>query len=262
MSQAATVLGRSADAERYAAIAVEARDAFGREYVTPNGRLVSDSVTAHALAVRFDLVPAGPTRDRIRQRLAKLVARSGHHISTGFAGTPVVADALCDAGAVDDAYALLLQDTPLSFLYPISMGATTIWERWDGLRPDGTLNPGEMNSFNHYALGSVADWLHRRVAGLAPAEPGYRRVLVRPLPGPGLTHAAATHDTPYGRAEVAWRIDGDRFELTVVVPPNTDADVHLPGHPAPVAVASGTHTWSRPWTAPAGGPDVGRGEVR
>jgi len=212
--------------------------------VTPRGRLVSDSETAHALAIRFGLVPEGARRDRVEQRLVRLVRKAGHHITTGFAGTPVITDALCDAGAVDDAYALLLQEEPLSWLYPVTMGATTVWERWDGLRPDGTLHGGEMNSFNHYALGSVADWLHRSVAGLAPAEPGYRRIVVRPLPGPGLTSARARHDTPYGRAEVGWRIDADRFELDVVVPPNTEAEVWVPGSVEPVVVGSGTRTFT------------------
>ena len=201
------LLGQPARAERYATIAAEARAAFVREYVTPAGRLMSDSETAHALAVRFDLVPAGPQRDRIDGRLPELVRESGHHIRTGFAGTPIITDALCDAGAVDDAYRLLLQEEPLSWLYAVTMGATTVWERWDGLRPDGTLNPGEMNSFNHYALGSVADWLHRSVAGLAPGAPGYRRLLVHPLPGPGLTAAgrAAGHALRPGRGGVAPR---------------------------------------------------------
>ncbi len=243
MSEIASLLDEPSEAERYATLAAEARAAFVREYVTPSGRLVSDSETAHALAIRFDLVPPGPQRDRIDARLGHLVRTAGHHITTGFAGTPIITDALCDSGAVDDAYALLLQEEPLSWLYAVTVGATTVWERWDGLRPDGSLNPGEMNSFNHYALGSVADWLHRSVAGLAPDAPGYRRLLVRPLPGPGITSAAARLDTPHGRAEVSWHLDGDELELRVVVPPNSDAEVHVPGWSEPVEVGSGTHTW-------------------
>jgi alpha-L-rhamnosidase len=192
------------------------------------------------------LVPDAAQRERINVRLGELVRRSGHHMTTGFAGTPIICDALCDAGAVPDAYALLLQEEPLSWLYAVTMGATTIWERWDGLRPDGSLNPGEMNSFNHYALGSVADWLHRSVGGLAPAEPGYRRLLVRPLIGPGITSAHVRHHTPYGPAEVAWTIADQKLELRVLVPPNTDATVHVPGADAPTEVAAGSHTWSVP----------------
>ena len=130
--------------------------------------------------------------------------KDGFHIATGFLGTPFVTDALANAGAVATAYELLLQRENPSWLYPVTMGATTIWERWDSMLPDGSINPGEMTSFNHYALGAVADWLHRTVAGLAPAAPGYRRLRVAPRPGPGITSAAATHETPYGTAAVSW----------------------------------------------------------
>jgi alpha-L-rhamnosidase len=125
------------------------------------------------------------------------------------------------------------------------MGATTIWERWDSLRPDGSVNPGQMTSFNHYALGTVADWLHRTVGGLAPAAPGYRRLEIRPRPGGGLTHARVRHRTPYGPAAVAWRIEAGQITVEVVVPPNTTAGVTLPGSDAePAEVGSGTHRWS------------------
>jgi alpha-L-rhamnosidase len=121
------------------------------------------------------------------------------------------------------------------------MGATTIWERWDSLLPDGTINPSGMTSFNHYALGAVADWLHRTVAGLAPAAPGYRLIRVAPRPGGGLTHARAEHHTPYGPAAVAWTRTGTRFDLTVTVPPGAHAQVELPTPDAmPVEVGSGT----------------------
>jgi alpha-L-rhamnosidase len=132
-----------------------------------------------------------------------------------------------------------------SWLYPVTMGATTIWERWDSMLPDGTVNPGEMTSFNHYALGAVADWLHRTVAGLAPAAPGYRRVIIRPRPGGGLTHASATHDSPYGRIEVAWRRENQALHVEVTLPPGTTALVHLPGKD-PVEAGSGRHSYSCP----------------
>ena len=122
--------------------------------------------TAYALALRFDLLRTESQRARAAHRLARLVRRDGYRIGTGFVGTPLVCDALVDAGLVDEAYLLLLQERCPSWLYPVSMGATTVWERWDSMLPDGTVNPGEMTSFNHYALGAVADWLHRRVAAL------------------------------------------------------------------------------------------------
>jgi alpha-L-rhamnosidase len=124
------------------------------------------------------------------------------------------------------------------------MGATTIWERWDSLLPDGSVNPGEMTSFNHYAFGAVADWLHRTVAGLAPAEPGYRRIEIRPRIGGGLTFVRAQHETPYGLAEVSWRQLTTTVEVEAVIPPNTVATVTLPDpDQRSFEVGSGIHRW-------------------
>ncbi|MFC5847220.1 family 78 glycoside hydrolase catalytic domain [Deinococcus petrolearius] len=247
VSQAARVLGNTGDAQAYAALAAQVRAAFVREYVTPNGRVLSDSSTAYALALEFALLPGEAERDRAARRLRELVRESGYHISTGFAGTPLICDALTHAGEVDAAYQLLFQRGCPSWLYPVTMGATTVWERWDSMLPDGSINPGEMTSFNHYALGAVADWLHRSVAGLAPAEPGYRRLTVRPRPGGGLTHARARHDTPYGPAEVGWRVEAGQIEVEVVIAPNTAADVTLPGSGERHAVGSGRHRWVYPY---------------
>jgi alpha-L-rhamnosidase len=134
---------------------------------------------------------------------------------------------------------LLMQTECPSWLYPVTRGATTIWERWDSLHPDGTLHPAGMTSFNHFALGSVADWMHRVVAGLAPAAPGYRKIEFRPRPGGGLTSAAASHQTPYGRAAISWEIAGEEMRVTMTVPPNCTATAHLPGVP-PVEMGCGT----------------------
>jgi alpha-L-rhamnosidase len=135
------------------------------------------------------------------------------------------------------------------------MGATTIWERWDSMLPDGTINTGEMTSFNHYALGAVADWMHRTIGGLTPAEPGYRRIEIRPRPGGGLTHCRAAHRTPYGLAECAWRIEDGKFDLDVIVPANTTASVTLPGETTALDVGSGAWHWSAPYQdADARGP--------
>ena len=162
--------------------------------------IVSDAVTVYAMAIAFGLLDPD-TEQRAGDRLAELVTENGFTIATGFAGTPYVTDALTTTGHVDEAYRLLLQTENPSWLYPVTMGATTIWERWDSMLPDGTINPGQMTSFNHYALGSVADWLHRTVAGLAPAEPGYRRVRVAPRIG-WRTHLGAY--VAADRAAVRW----------------------------------------------------------
>ncbi|MGN6672952.1 MAG: family 78 glycoside hydrolase catalytic domain, partial [Thermomicrobiales bacterium] len=181
--QAAGVLGRTEEEARYLGLAAAIRAAFAAEYVTPAGRLLSDSSTAYALAICFALLPDEDQRRHAGKRLAELARAGGYHISTGFVGTPLICDALCSVGEYEAAYRLLMQRDCPSWLYPVTMGATTIWERWDSMLPDGSINPGEMTSFNHYALGAVADWLHRTVGGLAPAEPGYRRIEIRPQPG-------------------------------------------------------------------------------
>ena len=248
---AAGVLGRADDESRYLALSTRIRDAFAVEYVSPAGRLVSDAATAYALALEFGLLRDDAQRSHAGARLAALVRDSGYRISTGFVGTPLICDALCSAGAYDAAFRLLTQRHCPSWLYPVTMGATTIWERWDSLLPDGSINPGEMTSFNHYALGAVADWLHRTVGGLAPAAPGYRRIAVRPHPGGGLTHARARHRTPYGLAECSWKIEGGQIAVEVVVPPNATASVTLPGGEATThEVGSGTHRWSYMYQEP------------
>ena len=248
LGQAAGVLRRGADEARYLALAAEVRAAFADEYITPNGRVIGDATTAYALALQFGLLRNADQRRRAGERLAALARDNAYRISTGFVGTPLICDALCAAGAYDAAFRLLTERACPSWLYPVAMGATTIWERWDSLLPDGSVNPGEMTSFNHYALGAVADWLHRVVAGLAPAAPGYRRLAIRPRPGGGLTHARARHRTPYGLAESAWKIDGGQIEVEVVIPPNTTALVTLPADDAePVEIGAGTHRWSYPY---------------
>jgi alpha-L-rhamnosidase len=248
LSQAAGVLGRGEDAQHYRRMAAEVRQAFNDEYVTPNGLLLSDSTTAYALALQFALLPEERQRQRAGERLVELVEQNGYRISTGFVGTPIICDALCGTGAYETAFRLLMERECPSWLYPITMGATTIWERWDSLLPDGSINPGEMTSFNHYALGAVADWMHRFVAGLEPAAPGYREIDIRPHPGGSLTSARAAHMTPYGRAEVFWQLADGQIVVEALVPANTTARVYLPGEKQFLDVGSGFHRWSFPQT--------------
>ncbi|MEV4579970.1 family 78 glycoside hydrolase catalytic domain [Nonomuraea jabiensis] len=244
VAETARLLGRADEADKYQALTQEVRDAFARTFVTPAGRVLSDAQTVYALAIEWDLLPTQAQREEAGRRLADLVRAGGFRIATGFVGTPLVCDALTSTGHLDIAYRLLLQTRCPSWLYPVTMGATTIWERWDSMRPDGGINPGEMTSFNHYALGAVADWLHRTVAGLAPAAPGYRRLLIRPRPTAALTRAAARHATPYGEASVSWERSGGSMRLTVAVPAGASAEVHVPGADAPVHVGHGEHRWT------------------
>jgi alpha-L-rhamnosidase len=248
-AQAAEVLGRAEDHKKYLALAAEARAAFVREYITPSGRLMSDAETAYALALVFDLLPTAEQRQRAGDRLSELVRESGYRIRTGFVGTPIICDALCSTGHYIAAYRLLMQQECPSWLYPVTMGATTVWERWDSMLPDGSINPGEMTSFNHYALGAVADWMHRTIGGLTPTEPGYRQMEIRPRPGGGITRAQARHLTPYGMAESTWKIEEEKFNLDVTIPPNTNALVILPNGER-IEVGSGTWNWSAPYQDP------------
>ena len=240
---AAAVVGDADVAEKYARLAGEVREAFAHEFVTPAGRVLSDAPTVYALALEWALLTTDDQRHHAGNRLADLVRSSGFRISTGFVGTPLIMDALTDSGHLDVAYRLMLQTGCPSWLYAVTMGATTVWERWDAMLPDGTINPGQMTSFNHYALGAVADWLHRTFAGLSPAAPGYRELLVRPKPARALNSASARHRTPYGDAEVSWKRSQGQLRLRVVVPVGATASVHVPGQPEPVRVGHGAHTW-------------------
>jgi alpha-L-rhamnosidase len=239
-AEAAAILGRCEDADYLQHLADRTKVAFNTHYVTDGGLVRSDSPTVYTLAIHFGLLE--PAAQAVAgDRLAALVAENGYRIATGFAGTPYIADALTATGHLDDAYRLLLERECPSWLYSVGMGATTIWERWDSMLPDGSINPGEMTSFNHYALGAVADWMHRTIGGLAPAAPGYRKILVRPRPGGGLTHAATSLLTPHGRVAVHWHRDGRDLTVAVTVPEGATAIIDLPNSDC-IEVGAGEHT--------------------
>jgi len=196
--------------------------------VGENGRIKSDAPTAYALAIAFGLLE-GQDREGAGNRLSELVRENGFNVSTGFAGTPYILDALSSTGHLDDAYRMLLETSCPSWLYPVTMGATTIWERWDSMLPDGTINPGGMTSFNHYALGAVADWIHRTIGGIAPLAPGYERVLIAPRPGGGVSWANATLETPRGEISVGWKLEGSDVAVTASLPEGVGGLLQLPG---------------------------------
>ncbi len=229
ISAVAELLDRPAEHEEFARMATELRAAFQREYVGDQ-RISSDCATVYVLAIVFGLLDSEQSA-WAGARLAELVAASGDRISTGFAGTPFVMDALTMTGHIDTAYRLLLQRECPSWLYPVTMGATTVWERWDSMLPDGSINPGDMTSFNHYALGAVADWMHRSLGGLAPLEPGYRRMRIAPQVAAGIDWASTSLETPHGLAAVHWRTDGELVRLQVTIPSGTTAVVVWPGDP-------------------------------
>ncbi|WP_349899758.1 family 78 glycoside hydrolase catalytic domain [Parafrigoribacterium soli] len=243
-AEAAAEIGESDDAARWLALAGRTRRAFNEHYVD-HGVVQSDCATVYALAIVFGLLDADD-RQAAGDRLAYLVRVNEYKVTTGFAGTPFVTWALSETGHIDDAYRLLLERGCPSWLYPVTMGATTIWERWDSMLPDGSINAGEMTSFNHYALGAVADWIYQVVGGIRPGSPGYAEVVFRPQPGPGITWADSSYESVHGRIECSWRMAGNRFHIEVSTPDGIPAHVILPDGES-VAVRGGRHALSCAW---------------
>ncbi|MFJ6850639.1 alpha-L-rhamnosidase [Streptomyces sp. NPDC091271] len=226
VARTAEALGK--DPAPYRTLFGRVRDAFRAAYVSAGGRVKGDTQTAYVLALSMDLLTEddrGPAADR----LVALIEAKGWHLSTGFLGTPRLLPVLTDTGHTDVAYRLLLQRTFPSWGYQIDRGATTMWERWDSIRPDGSFQDAGMNSFNHYAYGSVGEWMYANIAGIAPGAPGFRKVLVRPRPGGGVTRAEGRFDSRYGPVATRWKKDADDFALSVVLPANTTAEVWVPG---------------------------------
>jgi alpha-L-rhamnosidase len=226
LQRTAKVLGKEEDARRYADLLALIKASFVREYVTETGRVGEATQTAYALALQFDLLPEA-LRAVAAKRLAAEVRERGH-LTTGFVGTPYLCHVLSRYGYLAKAYMLLNRDQYPSWLYPIKQGATTIWERWDGQKPDGSFQDKGMNSFNHYAYGAIGDWMYRVMAGLEIDEldPGYKHVMIQPQPEVG-SRAQVSHQSLYGKVSSAEIKDGE-FALSVEVPPNTTATVRLP----------------------------------
>ncbi|MHB9033213.1 MAG: family 78 glycoside hydrolase catalytic domain [Anaerolineae bacterium] len=229
LARTAAVLGKREDAANYGLLKRGITVAFRREFITPTGRLAAPTQTAHVLALVFNLMEE-KDRPRLVNALVKMLEQNNWHLNTGFLGTPYLCQVLSENGRSDVAYKLLLQTDFPSWLYQVTKGATTIWEHWDGIKPDGSFWSKDMNSFNHYAYGSIGGWLYRTVAGLDTAEdaPGYRRSLVKPTPNKALTWAEAWHETPYGKLACRWEWQDNRMQVDVTVPANTTAEITLP----------------------------------
>ena len=243
----ALVLGKSDDAEKYARLLAKIKKVFVEEFVTPNGRLASNTQTAYSLALAFDLLPE-ELRPQAARRLAEDV-RAFQHITTGFLGAPLICQVPSDYGYWDEAFMLLNRKKYPSWLYPVTQGATTIWERWDGIKPDGTFQNAAMNSFNHYAYGAIGEWLYRAVAGIEidPDKPGYKHIIIQPHRGGGLSYAKASHKSLYGLVASGWEVRGNEMKVAVEIPANTTATVKLPGAALEKVLESG-----RPLTGAAG----------
>jgi alpha-L-rhamnosidase len=277
LHRAARVLGKEDEAAHYADLSGKVRDAFVKEFVTSTGRVGENTQTAYVLALEFDLLPED-LRSKAARKLADDV-RERKHLTTGFVGTPYLCHVLTRYGYLDEAYMLLNREEYPSWLYPVKQGATTIWERWDGRKPDGSFQDKGMNSFNHYAYGAIGAWMYSTMAGIDidEAAPGYKHSLFQPRPGGGFTSVSANHESMYGKVGSAWTLEGGRFDLSVQVAPNTRGTVRLPnarlgevtmdgkplvigegvtatrqdGEAVVVDVGSGSYRFSYPMSAPA-----------
>jgi len=234
LAEIARELGRTADAERFTNMFEHVRAAFQKEWVQPDGRITTDTQTGYLLALAFNLLPENLRAPALEHLVADIKSLDWH-LSTGFVGISHLNPQLTLNGRPDVAYKLLLRDDYPSWLYPVKHGATTIWERWNGwTHKDGFFNP-HMNSFNHYSLGSVGEWLFRHVAGieLDPAKPGFQHFVLRPfIPAEGtLSHARATYRTMHGEIESAWERTGDQLTWEIRIPANCTAKVCLPAKP-------------------------------
>lgn len=225
----AKVLRKEDDVKEYSNLLDKIKAAFNKEYVTGSGRLVSGTQTAYVLALQFDMLPE-QIRSQAAKRLVENIKSYDNHLTTGFLGTPYLCHALTKFGYDSVAYKLLLQETYPSWLYPVKKGATTIWERWDGIKPDGTFQTPTMNSFNHYSYGAIGDWMYQNIAGIQRKEgvPGYKSIVIAPHVGGGFTYANATLKTPYGQIVSSWKIESTIMELKVEIPENTTADIIFP----------------------------------
>lgn len=243
-AEMAKAIGHDDDAAHYNDLAEKTCKAFCHHFVTPAGRLANQTQTAYLLALHFDLLPESQ-RQAAADWLVADIRQRKNHLSTGFVGSPYSNHVLARFGHLDVAYDLLNQDTFPSWLYPVTQGATTIWERWDSFHHERGFQNVGMNSFNHYAYGAIGAWLYQTVAGIEidPKQPGYKHILIAPKPGGGLTHAKATLDSVYGTIASSWEIDGDGvYTLNVTIPPNTTATVTLPDGQTH-QVGSGQYQW-------------------
>lgn len=229
LSKIASIIGREKDAREYENWFQKIRSAYQKKYIQADGTVQGQTQTAYVLTLHFDLAPEN-LRPKMVQSLVADIKSRGNKLSTGFVGTPYLLHVLTQAGEIEIATELLFQKQWPSWLYAVTKGATTIWERWDGWTEDKGFQSKGMNSFNHYAYGAVGEWLYKTVAGLDldPENPGYKKSILKPTPIKGLDHASAKLETSYGTLSSSWKLQGDALTCEVEVPPNTKATLYLP----------------------------------
>jgi alpha-L-rhamnosidase len=261
MSEIAHTLGKEDDHQRYSLLNTKIREAFAEVYVSPDGRLPAHYQGMYVLALKMKTVPA-EKRQLLTNQLVDLIAQNGYRLDAGFISVPYLLDVLCDNGRKDIAYKLLFQTECPSWLYEVEKGATTIWETWDAISPDGHVN---LASFNHYAFGCIGDWMYCSVAGLDKDQPGYKHILIKPEPHENLTYAKASYQSIYGEIVSSWEVQQGRMRIEATIPPNTTAKIRLPevdlqfipntypitqdGQDTVVEVGSGSYVFEYPYPA-------------
>lgn len=240
--RSAEVLGRHEEARRYAQLYEQTLEAFRKEYYTPTGRIVSETQTGAVLSLYFHLARE-QDRPRILKNLLTNIENHKNHLSTGFVGTPYICHALSENGAHQTAGTLFMKEDYPSWLYAVNQGATTIWERWDSIKQDGSFDESGMNSLNHYAYGSVGDWLYRKAAGLSQLEPGYKKFLVRPMFVKGIEETGVSFESVYGKIEVQTSCRNGKIRVHVQVPANTSAVLSLPEKEGEIRLGSGSYAY-------------------
>ena len=236
--KAAEVLGYTEDAKIYKDLHDKIVELFDEEYITRTGRLVSETQTGCVLALHFNLAQE-KYRDRIAQSLKNNIANHKNHLSTGFVGTPYLCHVLSENGMHDLAGTIFLKEDYPSWLYAVKKGATTVWERWNSIMPDGTFDESGMNSLNHYAYGSIGDWMYEKLAGINPVKPGYKEILIRPMFIKGITSVDASFDSVYGTIRSAWSCTNGKITVDVTIPANTTATLILPEKEEKISLGSG-----------------------
>ena len=242
VKQTAEVLRKADAVEKYEKLYEVTLEAFREEYYTSTGRIVSETQTGAILSLYFNLARE-KDRPRILQTLLTNIENHKNHLATGFVGTPYICHTLSENGAHGMASTLFMREDYPSWLYSVNMGATTIWERWDSIKPDGAFDESGMNSLNHYANGSVGDWMYRKVAGLTQLEPGYKKFKVQPMFVKGIEEAGVEFYSVYGKIESKWSCRDGKIRVKVVVPANTTAVICLPEKEGRIEVGSGIYEY-------------------
>lgn len=239
LTQAAEIIGKTEDVEEYTQLYNEIIKNFRNEYVTPSGRLVSETQTGCSLALRFNLIEE-KDRHTVLEALLRSLRKHKNHLTTGFVGTQFLCGVLSDNGQHEIAGNVFLQEDCPSWLYSVKLGATTVWELWDGVNPDGSFNKYEMNSLNQYAFASIGDWMYRQLGGLDLLEAGYKKSRIAPQPIKGIPFLNTAIETVHGRLSCQLECKNNRFIIDIEVPENTTAVIALPEREE-ITVGSGKH---------------------